>query len=110
MTKNGVLYILVVMIITTIICSVIAEFDNVVRDKEKPWYPTVDDAFNQGACQNKCNQTYDRSLSKLSYNRRKRCIHRCRWLNECINLCKSLHRGNEKLFEKCINKDCKYST
>ncbi|MED6106605.1 hypothetical protein PIB30_005889 [Stylosanthes scabra] len=99
MTKNGVLYILVVMIIGIIICSVI-------RDNEQPWNLSVDDAINLEACMNKCNQMYDKSWSKLSYNRWQRCRHRCKWLNECVQMCKSLYRGNEKLLEKCI-KDCK---
>ncbi|MED6106603.1 hypothetical protein PIB30_005887 [Stylosanthes scabra] len=106
MTKNGVLYILVVMIIGIIICSVIAEFDNVIGDNEKPWNLSVDDAINLEACMNKCNQMYDKSLSNLSYNRWKRCRTRCKWLNECIQLCKSLYPGKKILLEKCI-KDCK---
>ncbi|MED6172824.1 hypothetical protein PIB30_053528 [Stylosanthes scabra] len=106
MTKTNVLYVLIIMIIGTFICYAISEFeDAIIRDLEKPWFPIADDAHDLKKCYAKCEQTYDKFLSKRSTHRRERCRNLCKKLNKCIEGCNE-HYGNEEESKKCIEEYC----
>ncbi|MED6106602.1 hypothetical protein PIB30_005886 [Stylosanthes scabra] len=107
MSKNNVLYILIIMIIGTFICYAVAESNHtVIHDDEKPWYPIADDAHDLEKCYEKCEQTYDKFLSKKSINRRRRCRHLCKKLNKCIEWCTE-SSADEEVFRLCIQEHCK---
>ncbi|XP_057743048.1 uncharacterized protein LOC130961286 [Arachis stenosperma] len=110
MSKYGVLYVLIIMIIETIMYSVIVGFDNFIRDDEKPRYPSLGDSdliLNRDACYKKCDQIYDKFSSSTSKSRWKRCRQVCRELEEKLieNIWgtkehnkKSFIRDNEKVW------------
>ncbi|QHO25885.1 uncharacterized protein DS421_12g384830 [Arachis hypogaea] len=85
MSKYGVFYVLIIMIIGTIIYSVIAEFDSFIHDHEKPWYPSVDNYHlyrDRDVCYKVCDQIYNKFSSSISYSRWKRCRNVCRELEK----------------------------
>ncbi|QHO25890.1 uncharacterized protein DS421_12g384880 [Arachis hypogaea] len=103
MTKYRVLYALIIMlIIGKIICYVNVEFDGFVRDDEKMWIPSIDDAYDLNSCYRKCNEAYDSRSSRKSRNRRQRCRESCKRLNRYIEWCKERCRGDEDAYKKCI--------
>ncbi|KAL1369402.1 hypothetical protein AAHE18_02G193800 [Arachis hypogaea] len=106
MTKYDVLYVLIILIIGTIVCYVNVEFDGFIRDNEKAWVPSVDDAYNLDMCYRKCNEAYDTSTRK-SRNRLYECKKLCKNLNQCIEWCKERCRGDEDAYKKCIEQRTK---
>ncbi|KAL1369405.1 hypothetical protein AAHE18_02G194100 [Arachis hypogaea] len=101
MTKYSVFYILIILIIGTIICSLNVGFDSFIGDDEKVWHPSVDDAYNIVLCLGKCNERYN-ILSKTSRNRLNRCRKKCKRLNDAIKWCRTRCRRDEVAYKKCI--------
>ncbi|KAL1369404.1 hypothetical protein AAHE18_02G194000 [Arachis hypogaea] len=106
MSKYGVLYVLIIMIVETIMYSVIVGFDSFIRDDEKPWYPSFDDSYylilNRDACYKKCDQTYDKFSSSTSKPRWKRCRQVCRELEKLIENIWGTKEHNKKKRKEAI--------
>ncbi|KAL1369403.1 hypothetical protein AAHE18_02G193900 [Arachis hypogaea] len=101
MTKQGVLYVVIILIIGIVICSLNVEIDYFIHDNEKAWYPNVDDAYNIVLCYKKCNKGYN-TLSKKSRNRLSRCRKMCKRLNDATKWCRTRCHNDEVAYKKCI--------
>ncbi|QHO25898.1 uncharacterized protein DS421_12g384960 [Arachis hypogaea] len=104
MTKHNMFYVIIIMIIIgTIICFVMAEFDGFIGDNEKASFPrTTEDAIDLAACYNKCNQSYDKLVSPISKHRWENCRMLCKALNNFTETCKELYGGNKDKYKRCI--------
>ncbi|MED6172823.1 hypothetical protein PIB30_053527 [Stylosanthes scabra] len=90
--------------------SLVAEFNHtVIQDHEKPWYPTLDDAYDLKACFDKCDKTYGISLTKRSVHKWRKCISLSKKLHKCIEDCNEQY-GNEEESKMCIQEYCNKRT